>query len=200
MRWEEINACQRVSFYLFIYLFSRSSFDDTALGLWLMPGVCAVALDPSSLRWSCMSACVVLFTDGPQGRLSGPESVFASCSRIISRRRPLAGGCSDCQKRLKSSNLESVLESVVFRGIGENWWADGLLSLSQVWVWVKCLILLFYFYFLLQNHQSWRPWWTSENFPIVCSCLPINHRQSDAPVVHSTLHSRALFTAVLLIL
>lgn len=140
---------------------------------------------PRCTRAACQTVFGVLFTDGPQGRLSGPESVFASSSRIISRRtswrrRSLAGGSSDCQKRLKSSNFQSMLQSVViFKGNRANGWADR----SQ------CEM----FGVLLRNRQSWSPRWTSKNFSlalrigwisIMCSCLPINHRQSDTPRVH----------------
>lgn len=170
MRWEGINACQRVSFYFFIYLL--------IFGVPLWRHCAEVVIDAGGLcsgtrpfLAAARAACqpVLFYLQAALGADSaGPESVFASCYRIISRwtswrRRSLAGGCSDCQKRLKSSNLQSALESVaIFRGNGENWRADGWLGLAwrSVWgVWFFCYLILFIF---LLNHQSWR--WTSKNF------------------------------------
>lgn len=149
--------------FFFFFLSSPFLFDDTALRSWLTPGVSAVAPPPHCARAACQPAFGCFIYRWPSGPTQQARSVFASSYRIISRRtswrrRSLAGGCSDCQKHLKSSNLQRILESVViFMGNGENRWTVGWLSLACRSVWIFDI-------FFLWNHQYWRPWWTSKNF------------------------------------
>lgn len=136
MRWEGINGCQWVSF------FSHSSLTRLRWSCdWCRGSLQRHSPLSRCTRAACQTVFAVLFTDGPQGRLSGPESVFASSSQIISRRtswrlRSLAGGCSDCQKHLKTSNFQSMFQSVlIFKGNRANGWTDRRLSWACRSVW-----------------------------------------------------------------
>lgn len=160
-------------------------------------------------RAACQPAfgCFIYrWTSGPTQQA---RSVFASSYRIISRRtswrlRSLAGGCSDCQKHLKSSNLERILESVViFMGNRENRRTVGWLSLACRSVWI--FDISFCEITNIDVHDE-RQRTSHASCPnrLVFYHVPFNHRRSDAPIVQrfssSPLHSRGLWTAVLLII